>query len=266
MGMRRAFSLIELSIVLVILGLLTGGILAGKSLIEAAQTKKIAGDVQKYATAVYAFRERYFQYPGDMNNATQFWGASDPVFATCRLTPSTGISTCDGNGDGFVGGTMGNTLTTYQPEALFVWKHLANAGLVAGSFTGVPETSSYPMEHISGVNCPPGPIDKTCFGLVSQAKPPPGHAYLWPGEYGVTLRFGKAYKYDPLLATLSAERTWNIDTKIDDGMPGIGRMVTRDATALPDCTAETDGNNYRTAEYLLTSTAPDACAFYYRRL
>ena len=72
--MRAAFSLVELSIVLVILGLLTGGILTGQNLIRAAELRSVVTEFQTYQTAVMTFRDKYFALPGDMTNATDFWG------------------------------------------------------------------------------------------------------------------------------------------------------------------------------------------------
>lgn len=57
---KRGFSLVELSIVLVILGLLTGGILAGQSLIRAAELRAVSTEYSRYATAVQSFRDKYF--------------------------------------------------------------------------------------------------------------------------------------------------------------------------------------------------------------
>lgn len=70
--MRNAFSLVELSIVLVILGLLTGGILAGQSLIRAAELRAVSTEYNRHFTAIQSFRNRYMALPGDMNNATRF--------------------------------------------------------------------------------------------------------------------------------------------------------------------------------------------------
>mgnify|MGYP001100732306 CR=1 FL=1 len=69
---RIGFSLVELSIVLVILGLLVGGILGGKSLIKAAELRSISTEQAQWNTAIKAFRDKYFMLPGDMNNATSF--------------------------------------------------------------------------------------------------------------------------------------------------------------------------------------------------
>ena len=68
-----AFSLVELSIVLVILGLLTGGILAGQSLIRAAQLRAVSTEYSRYVASINSFRDKYFGWPGDLRNATAFW-------------------------------------------------------------------------------------------------------------------------------------------------------------------------------------------------
>ena len=71
--MQRAFSLVELSIVLVILGLLTGGILAGQSLIRAAELRSVTNEFQRYIVATQSFRDKYFAAPGDITDAHRFW-------------------------------------------------------------------------------------------------------------------------------------------------------------------------------------------------
>ena len=92
--MRLAFSLVELSIVLVILGLLTGGILTGQSLIRAAEMRSIVTELQRYQTAARSFQDKYFALPGDMRNATDFWGAPGNNLANCPATAGTGTQTC----------------------------------------------------------------------------------------------------------------------------------------------------------------------------
>lgn len=74
---RSGFSLVELSIVLVILGLLTGGVLGGRALIRAAELRAITQEKEAFVTAVNTFRAKYNALPGDMRNATQFWGRAD---------------------------------------------------------------------------------------------------------------------------------------------------------------------------------------------
>jgi hypothetical protein len=70
----EGFSLVALSVVWVNLGLLTGGILTAQSLIRAAELRSITTDYNRFITASQTFRDKYFALPGDMRNATRFWG------------------------------------------------------------------------------------------------------------------------------------------------------------------------------------------------
>src|ERR1700712_5143764 len=94
MKQQHGFSLVELSIVLVILGLLVGGVLSGQSLIRAAELRSVTTEYQRYTTAVGTFRDKYFALPGDMNNAASF-GWKDGA----------GSSVANGDGNGQVNST-----------------------------------------------------------------------------------------------------------------------------------------------------------------
>ena len=94
--MQRGFSLVELSIVLVILGLLTGGILAGQSLIRASELRAVSTEFQRYVAAVNTFRDKYFMLPGDMSNATAFWGEDAAQCDTAAADGTPGSQGADG--------------------------------------------------------------------------------------------------------------------------------------------------------------------------
>ena len=132
--MRRAarssgFSLVELSIVLVILGLLVGGILSGQSLIRASELRSITTEYQRYTTAVGTFRDKYFALPGDMPNAQLFW-----------TTAPTG----DGDGDGLIENNSGDSELN---EISTFWIDLTLAGLVEGSFSQTATTTMVAGTH-----------------------------------------------------------------------------------------------------------------------
>jgi prepilin-type N-terminal cleavage/methylation domain-containing protein len=181
----RAFSLIELSIVLVILGLLTGGILAGKSLIRASEMRSITAQHSQFLTATQAFRDRYFGLPGDLNNATRFWGQQ--ALPTACGTPSTDALTCDGDGDGRL---EYSTAPTVQ-ETFRFWQQLANAGLVAGQYTGYADSSSATLGIAAPSNAPSGRLPATLWsvGYVESAftNVP---TYYFKLEYGNAFFFG----------------------------------------------------------------------------
>ena len=125
---QSAFSLVELAIVLVILGLLAGGVLSGQSLIRAAELRSISTDYNRYTTAVASFRDKYFALPGDMPNAIDFWTAAHATPATCIDTPSTDKKTCNGDNNGKIDLSAGSN------EPFRFWQHLTNAGLIEGSY------------------------------------------------------------------------------------------------------------------------------------
>ncbi|MES2983805.1 MAG: prepilin-type N-terminal cleavage/methylation domain-containing protein [Pseudomonadota bacterium] len=229
--MRNAFSLVELSIVLVILGLLVGGVLAGKSLIRAAEIRSITTEAQRYATAIYSFREKYFFLPGDIPNATQLWQTATVCPGT-SAEPSTDSKTCNGNGDGFVG-----QLASTIYERFRLWQHLANAGLIEGTYTGVPGSAG--NNHVViGQNTPTARLT------------PAGWAVLSNATVGNWMQFGVgqvAVNGSNLLAAITPEEAWNVDTKMDDGNPGVGKI--RATTAL--CT---DGVAAPAGVYALSTT------------
>src|SRR5688500_16913565 len=97
---QNGFTLIELSIVLVIIGLLVGGVLVGRDLIQAAQLRAIVSDIEKYKMAANAFRLKYDCMAGDCAKATQFFGVA---VGGCPDGARSGTQTCDGNGDGRIG-------------------------------------------------------------------------------------------------------------------------------------------------------------------
>lgn len=242
--MSRAFSLVELSIVLVILGLLTGGILAGQSLIRAAELRAIPTEVSRFNAAVMAFRDKYFALPGDMSNATKFWNAA----ASCpgdHTTPATGTATCDGNGNGFISNAS-NWNETWR-----AWQHLANAGLIEGSYTGVPGSADAFL-GVAGSNMPR-----------SKAATNAGYAYAvlqnytvdttpyFRGNYGNTLHWGGGNGVDEA-PFLKPEEAWNIDTKMDDGKPSTGAM----RSYMLATRACADSNDATVAAYQLTNATP----------
>ena len=69
----RGFSLVEMSIVVVILGLLVGTIISGKSLMRASELLSITTEYDMYKQAAKGFKDKYQWLPGDMPNATSFW-------------------------------------------------------------------------------------------------------------------------------------------------------------------------------------------------
>ena len=250
--MRNAFSLVELSIVLVILGLLVGGILTGQSLIRAAELRSVTTDIGKYQTVMMTFRDKYLALPGDMPNATDFWGsldAGDGIGSDCyTASVPDGTKTCNGTGDGQVHNVEGGSgqYWNYAERFLF-WQHLANAGLIEGQYTGQTDSSSDNHVLTAGKNVPAGKISGTYFGV--------SHFLNYTFEpvccYGdvvlghLVAHFFSSSDNGPLIP----EEAWNIDKKMDDGKPGKGRLGVRRVGAGFACATTDDAS---TAEYDLS--------------
>jgi len=217
---KRGFSLVELSIVLVILGLLVGGILAGKSLIRASELRSITTQFDQFATAHRAFRDKYFGVPGDITNATQFWGAADPTPANCypaMVAGTTGTKTCNGDGNGY----PDQIAMAKGDERALYWQHLSNAGLIAGSYSGVGRTAAFCCYAIPA-NSPRGRLSTSLWNVYGAATLGPISLYYTFGAQ--TPAFGDMPAYSNYGAILRAEELWNIDKKIDDGMPNTGKV------------------------------------------
>jgi prepilin-type N-terminal cleavage/methylation domain-containing protein len=235
----RAFSLVELSIVLVILGLLVGGVLAGQSLIRAAELRAVTTEYARFTTARQSFRDKYFALPGDMNNATQFWGRQNSN-ADCVTNSSAAVNasagTCDGNGDGQIAWAAA---ANQSGEFLQYWRQLAFAGQIEGSYTGLAAGCNFCMPASAA------PKSKLTNGywnpiyLGTQS----GNPQWYDANYGSVLFMGAiaSYASSPVL---KPEEAWNIDTKLDDGKPTTGKVFSWKSSINAGCTtADTAARN-----------------------
>ncbi len=246
----RAFSLVELSIVLVILGLLVGGVLTGQSLIRAAEIRAISTEYSKYKSAAMTFRDKYIALAGDMTNATAFWGHADTSGAdgSCGSPESdtgSGTETCNGDGDGTL-----DMDTSIEP--LRMWQHLANAGLIEGTYTGVDPDAGSDGDYydvVIGDNAPFSKLGSSIGWAAYNIGPASGHGIFFDGNYGNSLNFGGSDGGNlPNAAALSPEEAWNVDTKMDDGLPAQGSVVVR--YNMSSCTDQADGTDAATSSDL----------------
>lgn len=118
MNRQKGFTLVEIAIVLVIIGLLLGGVLKGQELINNAKVKRVNNDFNGTSAAIYAYFERYNALPGDDKNAATRW---------------TGATA--GDGDGAIGAGKDWVTGTENTNA---WDHMRRSGLIGGSGTSFP--------------------------------------------------------------------------------------------------------------------------------
>lgn len=181
---QRGFTLVEIVIVLVIVGLLIGAVLKSQEMITNANIKRIENDKADLTAAVLAYQDRYKMLPGDDNEA-------DSRFATY-----TGVLTANGNGDGQIGaGDNWDTVVAFpwaaddshEPSKAFA--HLRAAGLIGGA----PDNSDRP-NHAYG-----GPI-----GIQNGALGISEHTIVFGAVEGAAVRI--------------------LESRIDDGAPESGRL------------------------------------------
>jgi prepilin-type N-terminal cleavage/methylation domain-containing protein len=239
---QRAFSLVELSIVLVILGLLIGGILSGQSLIRAAELRGVSTDLQRFNTAIYTFRDKYFALPGDMTNAQSFWNVrAVGSNLVCQQTINVTTGTCNSDGNGQINYVSGDT--AYH-ERFLSWQHLAYAGLIEGSYTGASANATV-QQYAAGINMPRGRISNSAYLLTYLAGPVSGNIEWFDGAYSVNQIY--------MDGKIKPEEMWNIDVKLDDGKPATGIIYATKTTGTwsPGCAT----SDLVSAEYALSSNS-----------
>ena len=118
MRKQEGFTLVEIAIVLVIIGLLLGGILKGQEMITQAKIKNVIADMSGVSAAMYGYQDRYRALPGDDKNAPTRWTARPRRAVRSRRRRSR---------------ASGRTTGT---EAINFWEHLRRAGFVSGSGVG----------------------------------------------------------------------------------------------------------------------------------
>ena len=238
---KTAFSLIELSIVLIIIGLLTAGVTAASKLIEQSKINKVAAELNNYKTSYMTFFLTYKEYPGDAARAGEYFNQNF----------------INGNGDGKI-----RPMPSWGSESTLAWYHLTLAKLIdqtttkAGGFhrsTGTPVTS----------------LENTCYA--------PTHIEALEGNglgAGVTAVYSPQLPTGVLNGNGLSIGTWGsiactapgnppsgfsvhattgslLDTKIDDGYGNSGNIIARESS---EC--QTEGT------YQVSSTEKGCSLFY----
>jgi prepilin-type N-terminal cleavage/methylation domain-containing protein len=130
---QSGFTLIEIAIVLVIIGLLLGGVLKGQELINSAKVKNLATDFKNIPVYIYGYQDKFKALPGDDKCAY----ASGTCTSQHMTAPTTVLANSggsgNGNGNGIIDGSWSDTATTATSEAYSFWQHIRVAGLAPGS-------------------------------------------------------------------------------------------------------------------------------------
>lgn len=227
---QAAFTLIELSIVLVIIGLIVGGVLVGRDLIKAAEARAEVSQIHAFSSATSAFRSKYGYLPGDIPVATanQF---GLYVYPQCRGAGG-GWECMDGNGAiTGIGGTCSQITTgvssgvipaacmldTCGENSIF-FKHLTDTKLLAGNVVDL--TSGAPwdagVKYVALKSGRGGVVAGSCFYIGD------GLCYF----LGAATVAGQSHwlNVNATQGAITPSIAQMIDTKTDDGLPTTGAV------------------------------------------
>jgi prepilin-type N-terminal cleavage/methylation domain-containing protein len=217
---QQGFTLVEIAIVLVIIGLLLGGILKGQELINSARVRNIADTNSGIQAAYFGFIDRYRAVPGDM----------------CQNLASNAIGqsmVSGGNGNGRLDSAVSGCATANSAwnEGSAVWEHLWKAGFIQGSYDG-------------------GATDLATYRTMSPSNPFNGNMVLF-----ITSDYMEYVSSAPAVSTskrlnlvLGRQIPVNIarelDVKVDDAKPfsGILRLTTTGTPTFGDLGLQNDGS------------------------
>ena len=183
---QQGFTLIEIAIVLVIIGLLLGGVLKGQELIQNARVRNVIAQQDGIKAAFFGFQDRYRGIPGDY----------DRTLASQNI-PGAG-TTCGGNGNSLIDATV-NTVA----ESICAWYHLSRANFITGNYSGAGTTEN-------ANNAPANPFGGSMQLFYDNAYSDPSTTTI------ISVHNIKTGINIP--ASILAE----VDRKLDDGLPSSG--------------------------------------------
>ena len=214
---KQGFTLVELAIVLVIIGLIIGGVLVGQDMIRSAEIRSTIGQYEKYNTAINTFRDKYRGIPGDLANATNFGFTAS---AAGKRNNNGQIEDC-GSG------------TTLGCETALFWDDLVKAQLIgdnvsAGTAAALQSAaSSTPASYL--------PAAKIGNGNLWQVFNSNGRNwYYLSAVSGTAAGTTTTSSVSPIVA-------FNIDSKVDDGIPSTGLVLSSSARGTPIAAPSTIG-------------------------
>ena len=147
---QTGFTLVEIAIVLVIIGLLLGGILKGQEMITQAKIKNVVNDFNGITAAVNSYQDRYRALPGDDLNAASRWTNPLAINGDGNGQLCTGACPTPPVAPNLYNNSVATTVAA--PEVNLFWWHLRLAGFVGGTTAaGAGSSASQPANAANGV-------------------------------------------------------------------------------------------------------------------
>jgi len=202
---QKGFSLVELSMVLVIIGIIVGVVSGGLAIQKTSELRSIISQVDQFRVAIEGFDNKYDDLPGDMTDAHEYW--DDGANGVCGTAAQ-----CNGDGDGDIDLGSGN-----DSESFRAWQHLNLSGFLEGDFSGFGVGSS----HVPFDNCPGTSRVGGGYHIETQSDniDEVAGSNISVGGFG-----SNSWPRNKLLTPSEA---YYIDNKTDDGDPDDGRSQSR---------------------------------------
>lgn len=202
---QHGFTLIELSIVLVIIGLVVGGVMVGTTMVHQAQLRAMMRDVTDWNIALRTFKEKYGYFPGDFPYASSIW-------PDCYLP---NVTWCNGNGNDRIADTG------FGSEGRRAWQQLSDANMVQGKYSGNP-----PANASLDTDNPSAQINSNA------------HYHFTNNDSAVSNLELATYLTSSgnwWGAAISSQDALAIDTKLDNGMPRTGKITATNGSGITGC-------------------------------
>ncbi len=223
---QAGFTLVELAIVLVIIGLIVGGVLVGQDLIRAAGIRSVVTDIERYNAAANTFLGKYNSLPGDMlnNKAVEFG------FNTAANDAARDGAAGQGDGNGRISGCGHADATNLGCETILFWSDLSAAKLVPfrSAFTSMTATTPTDMTNAELVGSGLIPNTKLHTSTLVYVSTIDGKNLFALGEFFVNGGDGTMIMVGSRGRGFMPIEAVAIDQKLDDGNPITGSIVTID--------------------------------------
>lgn len=205
---QKGFSLTELAISLVVMGLLIAGTLAGQELLKSARIKAAISEVETYKIAVDNFKAIYEALPGDLDNATSFWTSG----------------TANGNHDG----KIGDATDTDDTEVYYLWDQLVLARIISGSYNGTGTQAAIGLnvpasEHVSNAGFSLRYYEDLLAYTDSLGRGYDGHYIVLGGDGADVNQLSTA--------AITPEMAFSLDAKLDNSEPQTGSVFSGTGTS-----------------------------------